>query len=93
MRTLMDLGNEQVGQKRYVDARDAKFKLLYDDVKNNRLQAGGMKKRVVARYGEPVLEEGLTLVYRPVTNFFGKAKIYLTFDADGVLKQIKCEES
>jgi hypothetical protein len=93
VRTLMEYGKEQKLQKRFVDARDAKFNLLYEDVKKNRLQPGGMKTRVITRYGAPVLEEGLTLLYRPVTDFFGPTKIYLTFDKDGVLKDIKCEES
>lgn len=92
-RTLMDLNREQAAQQRFVDARDAKFKMLLDDVRGGRLQPGGMKKRVIARYGDPVLAEGDTLVYRPVTGFFGKTKIYLIFDKGDVLNQIKLEEA
>ena len=92
LRTLMELDKEGKAQQRYVDARDAKFSMLLEDVKKNRLQPGGMKKRVIARYGEPILTDGDTILYRPVTKFFGERKIYLTFDKNDVLKQIKLEE-
>ncbi len=92
LRTLMDLDAEQKAQQRYVNSEDAKFAVLVKDIKEHRLQPGGMKHRVIARYGEPVVIQDKTFLYRRAQSFFPKTKVYLTFDDKDVLKKINLEE-
>jgi hypothetical protein len=50
---------------------------------------GLRQERVVARYGEPVLREGRTFLYRDPVAFFDSQKVYLSFDEAGLLSSIK----
>lgn len=89
VKTLMEYDSEGKAQRTYVNAADEKFALLLSDIEQKRLQPGGTKRRVIAHYGEPVLDKDNILLYRPATKFFGTKKVYLTFDADDILKKVE----
>jgi hypothetical protein len=93
LRTLVDLSAEQKNQRAFVKKEDARFKVLLDDIRYGRLKIGTtLRSQVVARYGEPVLEEDRTLLYRRPVEFFNASKVYLDFDEAGRLAAIKSVE-
>ncbi len=89
LRTLMAVGNEQKEQAAYVRQQQERFKVLLRDARRGRLLPGLRQERVVARYGEPVLREGNTFLYRDPVAFFDSPKVYISFDASGLLSSIR----
>jgi len=89
LRTLMAVGNEQKEQAAYVRQKQERFKVLLRDIHRGRLLPGLRQERVVARYGEPVLREDRTFLYRDPVAFFDSPKVYLSFDEAGLLSSIK----
>jgi hypothetical protein len=85
LRTLMDLGSEQNAQQSFVRESDARFKVLLRDVKSGRPKTGSTQEQVVARYGQPVLIERNTFLYRSPVGFFDGPKVYLDFDEKKLL--------
>lgn len=93
LRTLVDLGAEQKNQRALVKKEDVRFKVLLDDIRHGRLKIGTtLRSQVIARYGEPVLVEDKTLLYRRPVEFFNAPKVYLDFDESGRLAAIKSVE-
>ncbi|MFH0877551.1 MAG: hypothetical protein V1863_04935 [Candidatus Omnitrophota bacterium] len=93
LRTLMALGDEQKAQQRLVDQQEKKFDLLWKDVKDGRLATGTSSAEIIRRYGEPVLATSpQTFLYRAPTEYFDTAKVYLVFDPQDKLSEIRIEE-
>jgi len=89
LRTLIAVGDEQKEQAVYVRQEQARFKALLRDIHRGRLLPGLRQERVLARYGEPVLREGRTFLYRDPVAFFGSPKVYLEFDETDLLSSFK----
>lgn len=78
----------------YLAKQECGFNRLKDDIKNNRLKQGELKRSVIAKYSEPVLTKKAMpenvgvkeiLLYRHPTNYFKSDRIYLCFDANNRL--------
>lgn len=89
----MDLGGEQKAQKNFVKRENARFDLFFSDVKSGRLRKGDKREHLVARYGAPVLTFDHTDLYRRPADFFASPKVYLDFDENDRLANIRIEEA
>lgn len=93
LRTLMALGEEQKGQQWQVAQQEKKFDLLWNDVKAGRLAKGTPSAEIIRRYGDPVLATSPgTFLYRLPTEYFDTPKVYLIFDPQDKLSDIRIEE-
>jgi hypothetical protein len=97
LRTLMDLGAEQDAQQVFVSSENKRFEALLRAAKRGKIKAGMSRTEVVNRYGEPILiKEGIgktILLYRRPAEFLNPAKVYLEFDAQGLLTAVRIEEN
>ncbi len=91
LRTLMALGSEQDGQKRYVESQRQRFKVVLRHARQNRIKYGTARSVVIRRYGEPVLENEGTCLYRDPVDFLHSPKVYMTFDEKQNLLEIRIE--
>ncbi len=87
--TLKSLSDDQRQIEIYLKKQERGFKRLCDDVKNNRLKKGELKRAVISKYSEPVLTKEAgpentgvkeILLYRHPTDYFKSDRIYLYFD-------------
>ncbi len=92
LRVLMEVDSEQKSQASQVAHQRSLFAALLKDLKRERLKTGTRKSTIVSRYGDPVLEENNSLLYRDPVDFFNSEKVYLSFNDKDELNQIKIEE-
>ncbi len=92
LRTLMGVGAEQKAQRSYVRRDESRFKLLLGEARQGRVKTGTTQDRIIARYGQPVVREGVTFLYRDPVAFFNSTKVYMDFDEKGLLKSLRIEE-
>lgn len=87
--TLKSVADDQKQIEIYLAKQERGFNRLNDDIKNNRLSKGQLKRSVIAKYSEPVLikkaepEAGgikEILLYRHPASYFKSDRIYLYFD-------------
>lgn len=87
LKTLKSVGSSQNKIEAYLVRQSKLFKRLLRDLNNKRLRLGSTKRRIVRRYGEPVVSKiiaeplgGERLLYRQPTEYFKSEKVYLYFD-------------
>jgi len=87
--TLKGLADNQKQIETYLQKQERGFTKLNDDIKNDRLTKGELKRYIIAKYSEPVLTKEVDdgggikeiLLYRHPTKYFKSDRIYLYFDA------------
>ena len=93
----MDLGAEQDAQQVFVNSENKRFEALLRAAKRGKIRAGMSRIEAVSRYGEPILikegQEKTLLLYRRPAEFLDPAKVYLEFDAQGLLTDVRIEEN
>jgi hypothetical protein len=92
LRTLMSLGAEQASQAAEVKAGSRCFERLLEDVKERKVSLGMTRVAVRTRYGEPVLIEKDTFLYRSPTAFLTGPRVYLDFDKTGGLAAVRVDD-
>lgn len=91
--TLKAFSDDQARQDKYVEKRDAKLKLLIEEVQNGKVRNYSSNKAIAKKFGEPIAvnrvsRDGQDLevwVYRHTVKFFDSDKVYLYFDSNGKL--------
>lgn len=87
--TLKRASDNRAQIESYLAKQERGFNTLSDDIKNNRLKQGQLKRYIIANYSDPVLTKepgpenpGIKdiLLYRHPTNYFNSDRIYLYFD-------------
>lgn len=94
--TLKSMDNSQTDMKRSIARQEEGFALLREDVDADNLKVGTSKRRIIVKYGEPIISSTLNeasgeeiLLYRRPTRYFDSDKIYLYFDASKKLMRIE----
>lgn len=87
LKLLLQINDEDKAFKQQLRLQERGFSLLQQDLKRNQLKVGALKKDIIARYGQPILEqssqaqtETQKLLYRYPTKYFDSSKVYLFFD-------------
>jgi len=92
--TLKSVSDDQRQIEIYLAKQEHGFNKLKEDIKNNRLRQGELKRSIIAKYSEPVLTKeaepenvGIKeiLLYRHPTSYFKSERIYLYFDINNRL--------
>ena len=88
--TLKRYADSQEEIERYVQKQEEGFRQLKLDAEQGALEKGMRKKRLIAKYGDPVLcaeqrdvnnpQVHERCLYRNPTDYFSKDKVYLYFD-------------
>ena len=94
LNALIKYSNEQDALQRYVEKQAKQIEQLFADIDDGKLIVGKTTKRQVKRlYGDPILVKKIDinerLLYRKEMEYFPSQKVYLTFDANGVLADIE----
>ena len=98
--TLKRVADSQKQIEIYLAKQERGFNRLNEDIKNNALAKGQLKRSIIAKYSEPVLTKepepesvGIKeiLLYRHPTNYFKSDRIYLYFDNGNKLISWKVE--
>ena len=86
LRTLIRVNKEQESQHKYIAQQNNRFDDLVEDIETDDLDLGLSRKRIIARYGQPIYEkevEGqMRLLYRQPIDYNPAKKVYLYLDAD-----------
>lgn len=92
--TLKSVSDNRAQIENYLAKQERGFNRLKEDIKNNRLEQGELKRSVIAKYSEPALTKeagpenvGIKeiLLYRHPTNYFKSDRIYLYFEINNRL--------
>lgn len=96
LKTLIEAGKSQTQMQEIYKTETKRFETVKKGIKSGAISKGLSKEKIVQRYGEPVVivSDSQTgrekWVYKPASSsFFEGAKIYLFFDNDGALDEIK----
>jgi len=94
--TLIEVGKAQADIAKEADEETNNFSNVKKGVEGGRLKSGQSKVDIRKQYGDPVIEftkeqNGReTWIYKSAaSSFFKGAKIYLYFDDNGILAEIK----
>jgi len=95
--TLKNYSDEQASIDAYVQDQDEKFGFLVEEIKSGLVSSRTTEQSFRDAFGDPAIareevKEGVpykVLVYRRVKDFFGGEKVYLYFDQQGVLRDLK----
>jgi hypothetical protein len=94
--SLIEVGKSMDVAKKELAAETARFNSIKSAVESGALQKGLSRQAILSQYGEPVvMNEDFTTkrerwVYKPASSsFFEGSRIYLYFDANGSLVEIK----
>ncbi len=92
LKLLLQINDEDKAFKQQLRLQEKGFSLLSKDLERNWLKVGTLKKDIIARYGQPILElptqmqeEPIKLLYRYPTKYFDSPKVYLYFDNNQAL--------
>ena len=87
MLVLKSLGKSQKQMQGYVKRQDALFEKLVRNLIKGRLKLGTSKVKIVATYGEPIIEfkryqntDEKVFLYRYAKDYFNSDKVYLYFN-------------
>jgi len=94
---LQDLSLSRDEQEVYVREQENKFKQLLKDFSSGAIKNGVSREKIIEMYGEPItikeIKTGSSaeeeLMYRHPAQFFGSEKIFMYFDKNGNLRDIK----
>lgn len=104
LRTLMAVGAEQKQQQIEIKKQNSKFESLLKAARIGSLKNGMQKQDIVSRYGSPTLEKvppsqpqeekniKTTFLYRSPVGYLTSPKVYLDFDENDILVNIRIEE-
>ena len=104
LRTLMAVGAEQKQQQAVIRNQNLRFESLLKAARTGSLKSGTAKQAIISRYGSPTLEKippfGLqeekniktTVLYRSPVGYFNSPKVYLDFDENDILVNMRIEE-
>jgi len=93
--TLAKVGKSQDAMARALNEETKQFKDLKDAIERGAIKKGESQEEIKARYGEPVIaiagkDNTEKWVYKPgYATWFDGIKIYLFFDSDKKLHEIK----
>ena len=92
--TLMAIGNNQKQMEKALKQETRIYEDVKEGVEDGKITEGVSQNYIIKKYGEPVViitEEGMEKwLYKPgYATHFDNIKIYLLFDADGILQQIE----
>lgn len=92
LKLLLQINEEDKAFQKQLKLQEKGFSLLLKDLEGNRIKVGALKKDIITRYGEPILEqssqeqpETQKLLYRYPTKYFDSPKVYLYFDSNQAL--------
>ena len=99
--TLKGLAEEQTRLNAYVDEQDRNFERMLKEAEAGTLGQYSTKAAFRDAFGEPVFtrsvreegEERESWLYRYATEYFGAAKVYLTFGPEGDLVNLEYIEA
>ena len=95
--TLMAIGNNQKQMEKALKQETKIYEAIKKGIEKDKIVEGVTQDFILKKYGEPVVvitEEGMAKwLYKPgYATHFDNIKIYLLFDADGMLQQIETRE-
>ena len=89
LRTLIRVNKEQESHHRYIDKQNNRFEALVEDIETDDLDLGLSRKRIIARYGQPIYEKGVEgqtrFLYRQPLDYNPAKKVYLYFNHEDEL--------